>query len=73
MFDLSPPVPGDVLLKPGEVAKITRLSTRTLADRRWRGKEPAYVKLSPGRNGHVRYWRSTVAEWLTNRAVESAS
>jgi hypothetical protein len=73
MFDLSPPVPGDVLLTPGEVSAMARLTKRALANRRSRGRGPAYVKLSPGRTGHVRYWRSTVTDWLTNRTVDIAS
>lgn len=73
MFDLSPPEPGDVLLTPGEVGSMSRLTKRALASRRSRGQGPAYVKLSPGRTGHVRYWRSTVLDWLTNRSADLAS
>lgn len=73
MFDLSPPVPGDVLLTPEEVSAMARLTKRALASRRFRGQGPAYVKLSPGRTGHVRYWRSTVNDWLTNNTVDLAS
>lgn len=54
----------DELLTPAEVAKIARLSLRTLADKRWRGTGPAFIKLSPGRTGAVRYWRSDVDAWL---------
>lgn len=73
MFDLSPPVAGDTLLTPAEVSSMSRLTKRALASRRHRGQGPAYVKLSPGRTGHVRYWRSTVLDWLTNRATSSPS
>jgi predicted DNA-binding transcriptional regulator AlpA len=73
MFDLSPPVPGDVLLTPDEVATITRLSVRTLADKRWRKTGPPYVKLSPARSGSVRYWRSSVTNWLARGTVHTAS
>lgn len=54
----------DELLTPIEVSRLTKLSLRTLADKRWKGTGPEYIKLSPGRNGHVRYWRSSVESWL---------
>lgn len=73
MLDLPPPVPGDVLLTPKEVARITRLSVRTLSDKRWRKTGPDYVKLSPARSGSVRYWRSSVTAWLARNAVRTTS
>ncbi|WP_035796450.1 helix-turn-helix transcriptional regulator [Kitasatospora mediocidica] len=54
----------DELLTPAEVGLMTKLSPRTLADKRWRGTGPAFLKLSPGRTGHVRYRRSAVDAWL---------
>ena len=66
MSDTPPAAPGDVLLTPAEVGKMARLTERALASRRCRGQEPAYIKLSPGRTGPVRYWRSTVDAWLGN-------
>jgi hypothetical protein len=64
MLELARPLRDDELLTPIEVSKMTKLALRTLADKRWKGTGPDYIKLSPGRNGHVRYWRSAVLAWL---------
>lgn len=73
MTSTSRPDAEDVLLTPEEVAQITKLHTTTLAARRHRGTGPAYIKLSPGRTGHVRYWRSAVYEWLATAGLPKAS
>lgn len=59
----------DEFLTPVEVARITRLSVRTLSDRRWKGTGPAFIKLSPGKGGRIRYRRSDVTQWLCAQTV----
>jgi predicted DNA-binding transcriptional regulator AlpA len=54
----------DEWLTPSEVAKLAKLSVRTLSDRRWKKTGPPYRKLSPGKGGRVRYRRSDVLAWL---------
>lgn len=61
----------DDLLTPGETSLLVRLSESTLKDRRWKGTGPAYIKLSPGRGGRIRYKRSDVVAWLQSMAVEA--
>jgi len=55
----------DRLLWPEQVAEMLGLPTGTLANWRYQGRGPAFVKI--GR--HVRYRRSDVAEWIEERVV----
>lgn len=59
----------DDLLTPEETAPVLKLSVSTLKDKRWRGTGPAYIKLSPGRGGRIRYRRRDVLQWLAEREV----
>ncbi|MFC6090731.1 helix-turn-helix transcriptional regulator [Saccharothrix lopnurensis] len=59
----------DELLTPRETAEVTKLSVSTLKDRRWKGTGPAFIKLSPGRGGRIRYRRSDVVAWLAAQRV----
>lgn len=65
-------VTGDELLTPAEAAAITKLTVSTLKDKRWRGTGPAFIKLSPGRGGRIRYPRSSIERWLNGRGAEIA-
>lgn len=58
----------DELLTPAEVAKLTKLTVRTLADQRWRGGGPPFHKLGNGRCAPVRYRRRDVDAWINERA-----
>lgn len=58
----------DELLTPREVAQLTKLSERTLANHRWQGIGPRFTKLSPGRGGRVRYRRRDVEQWVDQAA-----
>lgn len=60
------PLAEDTLLSPVDVSQITGMSTKALAQFRWRGLGPAYVKV--GRL--VRYRTSAVEEWLDANTVE---
>lgn len=43
-----------------------------LADRRWRGDGPDYIKTSTARSGRVFYRRSAIEQWLNDRTVTPA-
>ncbi|MFD6172073.1 helix-turn-helix transcriptional regulator [Streptomyces coeruleorubidus] len=44
-----------------------------LAERRWRGEGPAYIKTGKGRAGRVFYRRSTIEEFLAECTVTPRS
>jgi len=49
----------DEYLTPADLSGETKISQQTLAQWRYFGRGPAYVKLG----GHVRYMRSAVDAW----------
>lgn len=51
-------------LTPGEAGEMARVTAKTLANWRSLGIGPAYIKLSPGRGGRIRYSRKAVLAWL---------
>lgn len=55
----------DEYLTPREAAALTKLSERTLANRRSLGMSPPYTKLSRGRAGRIRYSRAALLTWLS--------
>lgn len=55
----------DRLLWPEEVAEVLGVPVGTLANWRYQGRGPAFVKV--GR--HVRYRRSDVAGWIEQHVV----
>lgn len=54
----------DPLLPPRVLSDEWGIPESTLAQWRWRGEGPVYVKLG----GHVRYRRSDIDAWLTECA-----
>ncbi|MFF3377185.1 DNA-binding protein [Streptomyces sp. NPDC002680] len=44
-------------------------TTSALAERRWRGEGPAYIKTGKGRAGRVFYRRSSIEDFLTECTV----
>jgi hypothetical protein len=40
-----------------------------LAERRWRGEGPDYIKMSKSRSGRVFYKRSAIEQWLDDCTV----
>ena len=48
-------------------------SPSALAERRWRGEGPAYIKTGRGRGGRVFYRRSTIEAFLDNCTVTPRS
>ncbi|MFF5008046.1 helix-turn-helix transcriptional regulator [Streptomyces phaeochromogenes] len=63
----------DQLLTAAQVYAVYGFTPKTLANFRHRGIGPAYVKLSPGRFGAVRYRRSAVELWLDSCTVRTAA
>jgi predicted site-specific integrase-resolvase len=67
-------IKGDVMasdkLTPVQAGAALGVSPQTLANWRWQGIGPAYIKLSPGRGGRVRYTRAAIEQWLTAQTVQ---
>lgn len=62
----------DRSLRPAEAATYLGLSPKTLANMRWRGDGPAYVK-GPGRRGSVRYTQTEPIAWRNAHRRTSTS
>lgn len=54
----------DILLTPDDVARMMRVSRRTVSTWRYRGKGPRYVHVT---HNCVRYRVSEVRKWLSDR------
>ncbi|MGW4033096.1 DNA-binding protein [Streptomyces sp. NPDC004838] len=62
------------LLSPARVCEEYPIFTpAALADRRWRGDGPDYIKTAPGRSGRVYYRRSAIEKWLDARTVQTGA
>lgn len=61
----------DELLTPPQVESEYRLPRQTLANWRWSGMGPAYIKTSPARSGRVVYRRSAIEAWLEAQTVQT--
>ncbi|MDG9706256.1 AlpA family transcriptional regulator [Streptomyces sp. DH37] len=63
----------DEMLTPKQVCEEYPIfgSPGSLAERRWRGEGPAYIKTSKSRAGRVFYRRSAIEAWLKARTVQS--
>ncbi|MFD5506987.1 helix-turn-helix transcriptional regulator [Streptomyces sp. NPDC127051] len=62
----------DELLSPNQVHKLYGFKPQTLANWRWTGTGPDYIKTSPGRGGRIKYKRSRIEAWLDDRTVTAA-
>lgn len=66
----------DRLLTPKEVCAMYPSifpNPQSLAERRWRGTGPDYIKTAPGRAGRVFYRRSAVERWLDEQTVSGGA
>lgn len=61
----------DELLSPKQVHADYGFSTQTLANWRWCGTGPDYIKQSPGRGGRIKYKRSRIEAWLDAQTVRA--
>lgn len=57
------------LLTPRQVQARYGIASQTLANYRWRGEGPAYIKTSPARTGRVLYRASAIEQWLSDRTI----
>ncbi|MFE7108367.1 helix-turn-helix domain-containing protein [Streptomyces sp. NPDC057575] len=62
-------VPVDELLSPRQVEELYGFHVQTLANWRWTGRGPDYIKTGPGKGGRIRYKRSAIEKWLDERTV----
>ncbi|MFH9121126.1 helix-turn-helix transcriptional regulator [Streptomyces globisporus] len=59
------------LMTPAQVADEYGIAAQTLANYRWQGIGPAYVKKTPGRSGRVVYRRAAIEAWLDAQTVQT--
>lgn len=64
------PVERDELLTPKQVHEQYGFNPQTLANWRWCGQGPSYIKTSPARSGRVKYRRSAIEAWLNAQTVQ---
>jgi len=62
---------GTERLTPAQAGELVGVSPQTLANWRWLGIGPEYIKLTPGRGGRIRYTRAAVEAWLSAQTVET--
>jgi predicted site-specific integrase-resolvase len=63
----------DELLTPRQVQAEYGFSTQTLANWRWMGQGPAYIKTTPARAGRIRYRRSAIEDFLNAQTVPAGA
>jgi len=61
----------DELLSPKQVHADYGFSPQTLANWRWTGMGPDYIKVTPGRGGRIKYKRSQFEAWLDAQTVRN--
>jgi hypothetical protein len=61
----------DQLLTPKQVQAEYGFSAQALANWRWMGVGPKYIKTTPGRSGRVKYRRSAIEAWLDAQTVQA--
>lgn len=62
----------DELMSPQQVQAEYSFTAQTLANWRWMGIGPDYIKTSPGRSGRIKYRRSAIEAWLAAQTVNTA-
>ncbi|MGW4997473.1 helix-turn-helix transcriptional regulator [Streptomyces hydrogenans] len=61
------------LLPPAQVEARYGIAQQTLANWRWSGIGPAYIKTSPARSGRVLYRPSAIEAWLQAQTIPAGS
>lgn len=61
----------DGLLTPRQVQAEYGFSPQTMANYRWMGMGPDYIKTTPGKAGRIRYRRSAIEKWLDGQTVQA--
>lgn len=60
-------------LTPFQVAaQYPGITVQTLANWRWAGTGPDYIKTTPARSGRIKYRRSAIDAWLDANTVRTA-
>ncbi|MDH2391260.1 helix-turn-helix domain-containing protein [Streptomyces sp. HNM0663] len=59
------------LMTAAQVSAEYGIAVQTLANWRWQGIGPAYVKATSGRGGRVLYRRSSIESWLDEQTVQT--
>jgi len=59
------------LLTPKDVQADYGFSPQTLANWRWTGQGPEYIKQTPGRGGRIKYRRGAIEAWLEAQTVKT--
>jgi predicted DNA-binding transcriptional regulator AlpA len=60
------------LVTPHVAAEELGIAEQTLANWRWQGTGPKFVKTSPGKGGKVLYRRRDIEAWLDRRTVQTS-
>lgn len=60
-------------LTPREVEAEYGFKVQTLAQWRWMGLGPAYLKQTPGKGGRIKYKRASIQKWLDEHTVHTGS
>ncbi|MDT0270848.1 DNA-binding protein [Streptomyces sp. DSM 44915] len=63
----------DQLLSPKQVHSEYGFKPQTLANWRWMGMGPDYIKTTPGRGGRIKYRRSSIERWLHEQTVRGGA
>ncbi|MGW9460068.1 helix-turn-helix domain-containing protein [Streptomyces globisporus] len=58
-------------MTPAQVAAEYGIAVQTLANWRWQGIGPAYVKKTAGRGGRIAYRRTAIEAWLDAQTVQT--
>ncbi|MEU2719615.1 helix-turn-helix domain-containing protein [Streptomyces smyrnaeus] len=61
----------DGLLSPRQVHEEYGFSPQTLANWRWKGLGPDYIKQTPGKSGRIKYRRSAIERFLADQTVRA--
>ncbi|GAA2387008.1 hypothetical protein GCM10010420_07420 [Streptomyces glaucosporus] len=61
----------DELLTPKQVHADYGFSPQTLANWRWMGMGPDYIKTTPSKAGRIKYRRSSIERWLKAQTVNT--
>lgn len=61
----------DELLSPKQVQAEYGFAPQTLANWRWTGVGPSYIKTTPGRSGRIKYRRSAIEQHLDAMTVQT--
>lgn len=63
----------DELLTPRQVHERYGFTPQTLANWRWMGIGPDFIKTTPGRAGRIKYRVSTIEKWLDAQTVRAGA